>query len=266
MQIKEKEDQICRYLKQYDRVALAFSGGADSSLLLWYAVKVLGPDNVVAFTSRSCLLKQSELDRISRWFTRHNLPGQVIHRFIDIYPLDWQDFAANPADRCYLCKKRVYSLFLEQAERLQVNVLLDGTNADDLQSDRPGLKALKELGIKTPLAKAGLTKKVVRALSREAGLETWDKPSSSCLATRIPTGLDITIERIDLVRRAESVLEEMGFAGCRVRLDTVSANTAYIQVQEKDIHNITIDLHRAFLLEKFRKIGFSRVFLDIYGR
>lgn len=266
MQIREKEKKLCRVLEKFDRAAVAFSGGADSSLLLNYAVKVLGPDNVVAFTSRSCLLKPHELNGVSSWFASHVLPGPVFHQFVDIDPLAWEEFVSNPDDRCYKCKSRVYRLFLARSAELGITSLIDGTNGDDMQSDRPGLRALKEIGVGTPLADAGFSKEAVRALSKKIGLNTWDRPSSSCLATRIPCGMEITEQRIDLVARSESVLEGMGFTGCRVRLDRHEVATAYIQVQEQDVQRIIQGSNRDYILGKLRKLGFCRVLLDMYVR
>jgi len=266
LEIREKEKQLYQVLEKYSRVAVAFSGGSDSSLLLSCAIKVLGPDNIAAFTSRSCLLKFHELERVSSWFAIHVLQGRVFHQFVDIDPFAWEEFVSNPDDRCYKCKSRVYRLFLARAEELGITSLIDGTNIDDMQSDRPGLRALREMGVGTPLADAGLSKEDVRVLSKEIGLNTWDRPSSSCLATRIPSGLEITEQRIDLVARAESILEEMGFAGCRVRLDRHESATAYLQVQQHDVQRIAQDSNRVHILEKMRKIGFCRVLLDIYGR
>ena len=266
MQIREKEKQLCRIFEEYGKVAVAFSGGADSSLLLFYAIKVLGPENVAAFTSRSCLLKSHELERASSWFARHDLPGRISHQFVDIDPLAWEEFVSNPVDRCYRCKSRVYGLFMSRAKEMGITRLIDGTNSDDMQSDRPGLRALKEIGVGTPLAAAGFAKDDVRALSRKIGLDTWDRPSSSCLATRIPCGMEITGQRVDIIARAESILEEMGFTGCRFRLDHLDRTAASIQVQQKDLPRITQDPDRVYLLEKLREFGFSQVLLDMYGR
>lgn len=265
MQDLENEKRLCQVLELYDKAAVAFSGGADSSLLLWYAVKVLGSDNVVAFTSRSCLLKKHELDKISNWFIEHDLQN-VSHHFVDIAPLSWKEFTSNPSDRCYRCKSRVYQLFLAKSTKLGFPGLVDGTNSDDMQSDRPGLRALKELHVGSPLADAGLTKENVRSLSKKVGLKTWNRPSSSCLATRVPTGMEINQDLIDLIESAESVLECIGFEGCRVRLDPHDPSKAHIQVLEKDVESVLAGRNRLYVLEKMSFLGFDQVVLNLRGR
>jgi len=264
--LREKEQKLEQILGQYGRVALAFSGGADSSLLLHKALAVLGAENVLVLTARSCLLKQSEVDHASTWFSRHGHKEQVRHEFIELQPLSWEEFVRNPADRCYVCKLRVYRLFLEAGAKLGITALIDGTNYDDLHSSRPGLRALRELGIGTPLAAAGLTKDEVRSLSRDIGLDTWDYPSASCLATRIPEGLAITAERIFLIEKLESYLESLGFFGCRVRLDRGYCEKIFIQVQEKDIGEFASPAVRSSLLDFFNDSGVKKIYLDLDGR
>ena len=135
-----------------------------------------------------------------------------------------------------------------------------------MKSDRPGLKALRELQIGTPLADAGFSKDEVRTLSKEIGLSTWEQPTSSCLATRIPSGLQITRQRINTVERCESALIEMGFAGCRFRLDRLDPETGYVQVQTQDVVRISQDEARCKLLGIFNDFGMKRVYIDMYGR
>lgn len=266
MPLRAKEQAVRRILAQSGRVAIAFSGGADSSLLLSLALDTLGVANVLVLTARSCLLPSRDLERAAGWPARHGLAGRVSHVFIDIQPLAWGEFTRNPADRCYLCKSRGYRLFLDYARRQGVAGLLDGTNADDLHSDRPGLKALHELGIETPLAAAGLSKAEVRALSRELGLDTWDAPSASCLATRIPEGLAITPERLARIDILESHLEQLGYEGCRVRLDRWHEDIVYVQVQEKDLSRLAAGPERMVLLDFFNDSGIKKVFFDLRGR
>lgn len=263
---RAKEQAVGRILAQFGSAAIAFSGGADSSLLLALALDTLGADKVLVLTARSCLLPARDLERAAGWPGRHGRAAGVSHVFIDIQPLAWGEFTRNPADRCYLCKSRVYRLFLDYARRQGVTVLLDGTNADDLHSERPGLKALHELGIVTPLAAAGLSKQEVRALSRELGLDTWDAPSASCLATRIPEGLAITPERLARIDHLEAYLAEIGCAGSRVRLDRRREDIAYVQVQEKDLPRLMAGGTRKVLLDFFNDSGMKNVFLDLRGR
>lgn len=266
MPLSEKEQAVRRILVQAGRVAIAFSGGADSSLLLWLALDTLGPANVLVLTARSSLLPPRHLEWATSWPARQGLAGRVSHLLVDIQPLAWTEFASNPADRCYLCKSRVYRLFLDHARRQGMAELLDGTNADDLQSERPGLKALQELGIVTPLAAAGLSKAEVRALSRQIGLDTWDVPSASCLATRIPEGLAITPARLARIDILETYLEGIGCEGCRVRLDRRDEDTVYVQVQEKDLPRLVAGWERGDLLDFFNDFGTKKVFLDLRGR
>jgi uncharacterized protein len=263
--LRAKEQSVRQALARSGPVAIAFSGGADSSLLLWLALDTLGPDQVLVLTARSCLLPPRDLERAAGWPARHGLAG-VRYVFVDIEPLAWDEFTRNPADRCYLCKTRVYRLFLEQARRQGVTLLIDGTNGDDLRSDRPGLRAIGELGIGTPLAAAGLSKPEIRALSRELGLDTWDAPSASCLATRIPEGLAITPERLARIDILESHLQRIGFAGCRVRLDRWYEDRVYVQVQEKNLPRLAGGQERTALLDFFNDSGITKVFLDLQGR
>lgn len=266
MPIRNKEQTARRILAQYGKVAVAFSGGVDSSLLLRLAFDTLGPANVLALTARSCLLPARDLERAATWPARHGLAGKVNHVFIDIKPLAWPEFVTNPADRCYHCKSLVYTILLEYAHRQGIEVLLDGTNHDDLHSGRPGLKALRELRIGTPLVSALLGKDEVRRLAHELGLDTWDAPSASCLATRIPEGLAITPKRLALIAVLEAHLEKLGFAGSRVRLDRWREDTVYVQLQEKDLSHFAVGPRRSELLDFFRNSGVKKVFLDLQGR
>lgn len=265
MLLLEKEHRLEGILSRYKHVAVAFSGGADSSLLAGKALDVLGRENVLLLTARSCLLKQAELDNAATWLARHSLEN-VRHEFFDLEPLAWTEFTRNTPDRCYICKLRVYKLFAEAAARQGITDIIDGANDDDMHSVRPGLRALRELGVGTPLAEAGLTKNEVRLLSRELQLDTWDRPSSSCLATRMPVGVEITPERIGFVHGLESCLERMGFTGCRVRPDRCDDTLVSIEVREKDIWAIASDEKRMKLAEFFNDFGVKRIFLDLRGR
>ena len=167
MLLLEKEHELERLLAGYKRVAVAFSGGADSSLLLRKAIDVLGRENILALTARSCLQRKGDIANATSWLARHGYDGQVRHEIIELDPLSREEFIQNPPDRCYGCKLHVYKKFAEICAKQGIQAIIDGTNFDDMNSDRPGLRALEELGIGSPLGEAGLTKEEVRRLSRE---------------------------------------------------------------------------------------------------
>lgn len=211
--VEQRYQKLCEAIAPCGGVAVAFSGGVDSSLLLHAARSALG-ERVVAFQMVSSLHTPAEQQRAAD-FAAHCSCSLVRFPF---NPLEWPEFVANPANRCYLCKKKIYSLFLPHLAKHGATLLMDGTNADDLHEDRPGLVALRELGVATPLADLGLTKQEVRACAKVMGLHVWNTPSSSCLATRIQAGLAITSERIDGIASVEEFLSGVGFSSCRARL------------------------------------------------
>jgi uncharacterized protein len=268
--LKDKTEQLRHLLSGFDRVGIAFSGGVDSSFLLRFALDVLGPANVVVLHARSCLQKKQERSKVTTWAERHGyLPAAIQQQVITIDPLSWDDFTANPVNRCYLCKKRLYRLFLDTLHQQGISVLLDGTNADDLRqgrAGRPGLQALEEFDICTPLADCGLDKKNIRSLSRKLKLDTADQPSSSCLATRIPHGMHITSERLQRIADLEQMLEKKGFTGCRVRLSKESEHTLFVQIQENSLFQLCYHSIKASLLGPLKKENVRKIYLDLEGR
>ena len=260
--IREKYDRLQEILRGLGQVAVAFSGGVDSTLLLSAACETLGKDQVVALHGVSCLLPRRSPQAANRIFERH-FAGSARLRRVDLYPLLWDDFAANTDDRCYFCKKKIYSIFMAEMEKAGVANLIDGTNADDLNKDRPGLRALRELGVQTPLVSAGFHKPEIRELAGERGLENHDLPSNSCLATRIATGVPISVEALRLIDEAEYFLQKKGFQGCRVRL---GGERVIVEVRTEHLDRMTRRETRESLLQYFQSLGLSRVVLDLQGR
>lgn len=203
--------QLREFFAAHPKAALAFSGGVDSAYLL-YAAKTCGAD-VTAYYVNSEFQPQFELDDARRLASALDMPLRVLPLAVLTDPT----VAANPPDRCYYCKKRIFSAIAAAAEEDGFSLLLDGTNASDSADDRPGMRALRELSVRSPLRDCGLTKAEIRARSEAAGLFTWDKPAYACLATRVPTGETITAEKLAATERAEGFLAELGFSDFRVR-------------------------------------------------
>ena len=206
--------ELQEFFEQNPEVAIAFSGGVDSSYLLYAAKKYA--EKVTAYYVNAAFQPQFELEDAGR------LAGDVgcEMKIIDADILKEERVAENPADRCYFCKICIFTKILEAAEADGYKILLDGTNASDDAGDRPGMRALKELEVRSPLRECGLTKSRIRELSKEAGLFTWNKPAYACLATRIKTGERITAEKLENIEKAEEELFKMGFRDFRVRTDS----------------------------------------------
>ena len=200
------------FFRAHPKAALAFSGGTDSALLLW-AGKRYGCD-LRAYYVKTAFQPEFEYRDALRLARELDVPMTVVE--VDILAV--QPAAANGPERCYFCKRALFSRLREAARRDGYALLLDGTNASDDAGDRPGMRAIRELEVRSPLRACGLTKADVRRLSREAGLFTWDKPAYACLATRIPTGVPITAHDLERVERAETALHALGFRDFRVRL------------------------------------------------
>ena len=247
--------QLQKFFKQNPRIAVAFSGGVDSAYLL-YAAKTAGCD-VRAYFIKSQFHPRIELNDAIRVAGRLGVSLTVDALNVLADP----DVAMNPLDRCYYCKTQMLKRLRELAHADGFNVLCDGTNADDDESDRPGIRALGEQGVLSPLRDNGITKSEIRLLSKQADLPTHDKPSYSCLATRIPAGTPITVRLLEKIERAEETLYSLGFSDLRVRF--VPPDCAKIQLTEGQLGSVS-EL-RADIVTAFRPY-FNSIVLDLIPR
>lgn len=246
--------ELKQFFGENPSVAVAFSGGVDSAYLLYAAVKYAR--RVKAYYVQSAFQPRFEREDALRLAEQLGVDMQIL----DVDILCSPRIADNPADRCYHCKKLLFSRILEAANADGFPVLLDGTNASDDSADRPGMRALGELAVRSPLRECALTKDQIRALSKECGLFTHDKPAYACLATRIPAGEKITLEKLKRTEAAESDLQELGLRDFRVRCQE---NMAKLQVTQKDLE--TVLRHREAILEMLGK-HYDGVVLDLEVR
>lgn len=242
------------FFAENPKVAVAFSGGVDSAYLL-YAAKKWGTE-ICAYYAKTPFQPQFELDDAMRLAKFLDVPVKVISVDILADPV----IAANPENRCYFCKKRLFTTILQQAKQDGFPLVVDGTNFSDNASDRPGMQALQELGIRSPLREAKLTKEAIRRLSKEAGLFTHDKPAYACLATRFPKNIPITEAALARVERSEDYLQSLGFSDFRMRL---TENGAKLQLREEDFPRLL--QHREEILKKLKQ-DHSNVLLDLEVR
>ena len=242
------------FFGEHPRVAIAFSGGVDSAYLLYAASKYA--KEVRAYYAKSEFQPQFELDDALKLAEELNADVKVINLSVLTNP----DVCKNPANRCYYCKKTIFSTIISAAKEDGFTDLLDGTNASDDIADRPGTKALAELSVLSPLRECGLTKAEIRELSKEAGLFTWDKPAYACLATRIPTGERITAEKLATTEEAENFLFSLGFTDFRVRMQ---GEDAKLQLPKDQLPLLLT--HREEILEKL-KMYYKSVMLDLEVR
>lgn len=260
----ETYEEKCRNLHQIMKkltmrdTAVAFSGGADSSLLLKLAVQLAEENQtkVYAITASTELHPASDIQMAAK------IAGEIgaEHEVLYLNELENADISCNPSDRCYRCKKYLFQAMQKAASDRQIDTLLEGTNADDLKVYRPGLKALSELGIISPLMEAGMTKQEVRHLAREYGITVADRPASPCLATRFPYGAKLTAEKLKRVEQGEEFLKRFGFYNVRLRDHD---DLARIEVDAKDF-SLACE-KREEIVQYLCRLGFDYVTLDLAG-
>ena len=260
--LEKKYQRLLDYLRDLEQVAVACSGGVDSTFLAFAAVQALGVDQVLILFGESCLLTQNKKQQV-RQLLRSELPDNAKIETIALEPLANGALARNEKNRCYLCKKQIYRRFLEHLGETTIRVLLDGTNVDDLTDDRPGLQAVRELEILTPLVTCGFNKADIRAAADALRLANAYLPSDSCLATRLPPGQAITRVALEQVEQFETFLNGLGFSGCRVR---PRGDMVIIEVQKGDIVQIAQPQQRAAIERYFAEHGCQKVLLDLKGR
>lgn len=255
--IHKKQLKLEEIINQMENAVVAFSGGVDSTYLLYIAKRVLG-ERVIAVTARSLSFPEREYNE-ARAFCEKN---GIEHITVESEELDIEGFSQNPVNRCYLCKSELFTKIREIAKQRNIRFILEGSNTDDMGDYRPGLQAISEMEIQSPLRQAGLSKAEIRQLSRELGLPTWDKQSFACLSSRFPYGETITPEKLRMVDKAEQYLLDLGLRQVRVR---IHGKLARIETDEEGFERITSEQNRLAVHKRLKEIGFTYVSLDLKG-
>jgi len=257
MLLQEKYQLLKDIIKKQESAAIAFSGGVDSTFLIRVAKEVLG-DKLIAVTATSSTYPERELNEAIKYAE----DIKVKHIIISSEELEIEGFAMNPKNRCYFCKKELYTKINNVALENGMNSVFDGSNIDDTGDYRPGMQAAKELDVVSPLIEAGLTKNDIRELSKELELPTWNKPSFACLSSRFPYGNKITLSKLTMVDKAEQILLDMGITQVRVRHHGEIARIEVEPSEREKFFDMEI-MNR--IGNELKKIGFTYVTLDMLG-
>lgn len=255
----QREVRLIEWLQAQPSLLLGFSGGVDSAYLGCVAVDAIGPERVLAVIGRSPSYPEEQWATARAVAEQAGLP--VLE--VDTHEMDDGDYAANPSNRCYFCKTELWTVLGRVARERGIATIVDGTNADDLAELRPGMRAGREHHVCSPLARVGLTKREIRALSRARGIATWAQPSSPCLSSRIPYGTRVTIERLRKVERAERALRDLGVRGdLRVRYH---GTVARVEMARGELERWLAPEGRGAIRSAVAGAGFARVLLDLRG-
>ena len=257
MDTDKKFEKLKEYLLSLESIAVAFSSGVDSTFLLKTAYDVLG-NKAIAVTANSQAIPQREIEQ-AKLFCRSE---GIKHIIFNSGEMEIEGFSKNPANRCYLCKKKIFETIKLIAQENNIKNVAEGSNTDDDGDYRPGLEAVKQLGIKSPLRYAGLNKNEIRKLSKDMGLNTWDKQSFACLYSRFAYGEEITEQKLSTVDMAEQFLLNLGFHQLRVRIQD---KTARIEVMPQEFQKLIEEENRSKIVKEFLGYGFTYVSMDLNG-
>lgn len=256
-ELLEKYEQLKDYLQSLESVAVAFSSGVDSTFLLFAAKEALA-DNVIAVTASSCSFPKRELDEARKYCEENGIRQEIFQS----EELEIEGFSHNPKNRCYLCKHELFKKIQKIAENNGIKAVVEGSNLDDNGDYRPGLQAVAELGIKSPLRHIGFTKDEIRVLSKYFKLPTWDKQSFACLSSRFVYGETISEEKLGMVDKAEQLLLDLGFHQVRVRIHNMIAR---IEIMPEEFGKLISENVRKQITTKFKEYGFDYVTMDLIG-